>query len=197
MIWPNLSQIRSWSAEKLLEEGGGGRGRVRRGGKLDYGSTSALTHWPYLLNALQKQLWLVHREWCSVQARMYMCTRGCVCVCVYAGVCVSWAYFMPAIQGLRNKSPYYSEEHAQCHLVQVHIPASPAPCKPGSHSQVIQRPFLPLWLGINPITRINVSQVGFCKTTDKLKPDLSIMLQLSILWGWIFFFLFGHRTVLP
>lgn len=53
----------------------GGRNQkvVGRGGKLDYSSTSALTHWPYLLNALQKQLWRVYREWCSVQA--------CVCVC--------------------------------------------------------------------------------------------------------------------
>lgn len=65
------------------------------GGKLDYGNTSALTHWPYLLNALQKQLWLVHREWCS---DVYMC----VCVCM--------SLFHASHTGLRNKSPYYREE---------------------------------------------------------------------------------------
>lgn len=124
---------------------------------------------------------------------MYMCARACVCVC--RRVC-ELSLFHASYTGLRNKSPYYSEEHAQCHLVQVHIPASRAPCKPGSHSQVIQLPFLPLSLGINPITRIKLSQVRFCKTTDMLKLDLSVMLQLSIHWGWIFYFLFGHSTVL-
>lgn len=108
-----------------------------------------------------------------------ICARVCVCVCMPACVC-ELSLFHASYTGLRNKSPYYSEEHAQCHLVQVHIPASRAPCKPGSHSQVIQLPFLPLSLGINPITRIKLSQVRFCKTTDMLKLDLSVMLQLSI-----------------
>lgn len=46
--------------------------RVRSGGgELDYGSMSALTHWPYLLNARQKQIWHVHGERCGTQARMY------------------------------------------------------------------------------------------------------------------------------
>lgn len=45
------------------EQGAGGGGVVgQKGRKRDYRSTCALTHWPYLLNALQKQLWLVHRE---------------------------------------------------------------------------------------------------------------------------------------
>lgn len=109
---------------------------VRRGGKLDYGSTSALTHWPYLLNALQKQLWLVHREWCSEQASM------CVCVCVSCEL----SLFHASHTGLRNNSLYYREEHTQCHLALVHIPAFRAPRKPNSHSQVIPFPFPPLWL---------------------------------------------------
>lgn len=69
---------------------------------------------------------------------MVRCTRACVCH-------VSWAYYMPAI--LRNKCPYHREEHAQCHLVLVHIPAFLALWKPDIHSQVIRFPFLPLWLG--------------------------------------------------
>lgn len=67
-----------------------------------------------------------YREWCSVQA----------CVCVR----VSWAYFMPAIQAWEIRA------HTQCHLALVHILAFLAPRMPNSHSQVIQFPFLPLWL---------------------------------------------------
>lgn len=74
------------------------------GGKLDYGSTSALTHWPYLLNALQKQLWHVHRGWCSIQARMYMC------VCVLMRESCELSLFHASHTGPRNKGPYYRED---------------------------------------------------------------------------------------
>lgn len=63
--------------------------RVRKGGKLDYGSASALTQWPYLLNALQKKK--------NIPA--LACTRGTVwCwswwVYVFSRVCM-WVELIP------------------------------------------------------------------------------------------------------
>lgn len=67
---------------------------------------------------------------------------ACVCVCVSCEL----SLFHASHTGLRNNSLYYREEHTQCHLALVHIPAFRAPRKPNSHSQVIPFPFPPLWL---------------------------------------------------
>lgn len=57
--------------EAAREEKEWGVDESEKWGELDYGSMSALTHWPYLLNARQKQIWDVHGERCGTQAWMY------------------------------------------------------------------------------------------------------------------------------
>lgn len=107
----------------------GGRESEVWGGGLDYGSTSALAHWPYLLNALRKtalactwgmvQCTSLDVQYMSVYARVQM--RVCVCVPCELSL------FHASHTGLRNMSSYYREEHAQCYHVLVHIPDFLAP----------------------------------------------------------------------
>lgn len=84
------------------------------------------------------------------------CVRRRACVCMSCEL----SLFHASHTGLRNKCPYYGEERTQCHLVLVHTPAFLAPWKPDSHSQVIQFPFLPLWLGW--FASLSTVQISLC-----------------------------------